>query len=79
MLNLVNQNKQHIKKHTEILQLMTTQGSYIFATGRKVTWYHVNLFGYINTFIKYTREQSARYRICRQKLGITFSQLPSRY
>ena len=58
MLNLVNQNKQHARKHTLILQVMTTWRSYIFATYPKVTWYHINLFGYINTytFIKYTRQ-----------------------
>ena len=58
MLNLVNQNKQHAKKHTAILQIMTTWRSCIFATYPKVTCYHINLFGYINTyaFIKYIRE-----------------------
>ena len=53
MLALVNQGKQHARKHTAILQVMTTSRSYIFTT-----WYHINLFEYINiyTFIKYTRE-----------------------
>ena len=37
MLNLVNQNKQHARKDTAILQVMTTWGSYIFATYAKVT------------------------------------------
>ena len=57
MLNLVNQNKQHAK-HTAIVQVMTKWRSYIFATYPKVTWYQINLFGYINTytFIKYTTE-----------------------
>ena len=57
MLNLVNQNKQHAK-HIAILQVMTKWRSYIFATYPKVTWYQINLFGYINTytFIKYTTE-----------------------
>ena len=32
MLNLVNQNKQHARKHTAILQVMTTWRSYNFAT-----------------------------------------------
>ena len=58
MLSLVNQNKQHPRKNTAILQVMTAWRSYIFATYLKVTWYHRNLCGYINayTFIKYTRE-----------------------
>ena len=58
MLNLVNQNKQHPRKHTAILKVKTTWRSYVFAIYPKVTWYHMNLFGYINTytFIKYTRE-----------------------
>ena len=58
MLNLVNQNKQNARKNTAILQVMTKWRSYIFVTYLKVTWYHINLFGYINTyaFIKYTRE-----------------------
>ena len=58
MLSLVNQNKQHSRKHTAILQVMTTWGSYIFAPYPKVTSNQINLFGYINTytFIKYTRE-----------------------
>ena len=58
MLHLVNQIKQHARKHAAILQVMTTCRSYIFATYPKVTWYHINLFGYINTctFMKYTRE-----------------------
>ena len=50
MLNLVNQNKEQARKHTAILQVMTTSKSYIFATYPKVTWYHLNLFGYINTY-----------------------------
>ena len=37
MLNLLNQNKQHARKHTAILQVMTTWRSYIFATYPKVT------------------------------------------
>ena len=58
MLNLVNQNKQHARKHTAILQVMNMWRNYIFATYPKVTWYQINLFGYINTytFIKYTTE-----------------------
>ena len=58
MQSLLNQNKQHERKHTAILQVMTTLRSYIFATYPKVTWYHMNLFGYINTytFLKYTTE-----------------------
>ena len=32
MLNLLNQNKQHARKHTAILQVMTTWRSYIFVT-----------------------------------------------
>ena len=32
MLNLVNQNKQHVIRHIVILQVMTTWRSYIFAT-----------------------------------------------
>ena len=50
MLNLVNQNKQHARKHTLILQVMTRRRSYIFATYPKVIWYHINLFGYSNTY-----------------------------
>ena len=49
MLSLVNQNRQHARKHTAILQVMTTSRSYIFATYPKVTWYQINLVGYINT------------------------------
>ena len=45
MLNLVNQNKHHTRKHPAILQVMTTWRSYIFATYPKVI-YHINLFGY---------------------------------
>ena len=58
MLNLVNQNKQHARRDTAILQVMTRWRSYIFATYPKVTWYRINFFGYINTynFIKYTRQ-----------------------
>ena len=58
MLNLVNQNKQHARKRTAILQVMTMWKIFIFATYPKVTQYHINLFGYINTytFTKYTRE-----------------------
>ena len=58
MVSLVNQNKQHARKHAAILQVMTTWRSYIFATYPKATWYRVNLFGYINTytFIKYIRK-----------------------
>ena len=58
MLSLVNQNKQHARKHIAILQVMTTWRSYIFASYPKITSYQINLFGYINTytFIKYTRE-----------------------
>ena len=58
MLSLVNQNNQHAKKHTVILQVTTTGRSSIFATYPKVTRYHINLSGYINTytFIKYIRE-----------------------
>ena len=37
MLNLVNQNKKHAKRHTAILQVMTMWRSYIFATYPKVT------------------------------------------
>ena len=37
MLNLVNQNKQHTRKHTSNLQVMTTCRSYMFATYPKVT------------------------------------------
>ena len=37
MLNSVNQNKQQARKHTAILQVMTTSRSYIFATYAKVT------------------------------------------
>ena len=48
MLNLVNQNKQHARNHTAILQVTTTWRNYIFATYPKVTWYHINLFGYIS-------------------------------
>ena len=48
MLSLVNQNKQHARKYTTILKIMTTWRSYIFATNPKVTWYHLNLFGCIN-------------------------------
>ena len=48
MLHLVNQIKQHARKHAAILQVMTTCRSYIFATYPKVTWYHINLFGYIS-------------------------------
>ena len=36
MLSLVNQNKQHAKKHTAIIQAMTTSRNYIFATYSKV-------------------------------------------
>ena len=50
MLNLVDQMKQHARKHAVILQVMTTCRSYIFATYPKVTWYHINLFGYIKTY-----------------------------
>ena len=73
MLSLVNQNKQHARKHTAILQVMTTWRSYISAPYPKITSYQIKLSGYINTysFIKYTREYSARSRICQQKLGIT--------
>ena len=58
MLNLNNQNKQHRRKHTAILQEMTTWGSYIFATYPTVTKNHIKVFGYINTytFIKYRTE-----------------------
>ena len=58
MLSLVDQIEQHARKHTAILQVLTTWRSYIFAKYPKVTWYHINLFGYINTytFIKYTRQ-----------------------
>ena len=58
MLSLVDQNKQHARNHTAILQVMTTWRSYIFATYPKVTWYDIIFFGYINsyTFIKYARE-----------------------
>ena len=51
MLNLVNQNKQHARKHTAILHVMTTWKSYIFATYPKVTWYQINPFGYINLIL----------------------------
>ena len=37
MLSLVNQNRQNARKHTAILQVMTTSRSYIFATYPKVT------------------------------------------
>ena len=37
ILNLVNQNKEQARKHTAILQVMTTSKSYIFATYPKVT------------------------------------------
>ena len=37
MLTLVNQNKSHATKHTEILQVMTTRRGYIFATYQKDT------------------------------------------
>ena len=75
------QNKQHAMKSTAILQVMPTWRGYIFATYTKVIWYHINIFGYINTylFIKHTREKSKRSRICWQNLGIIFSQLPFRY
>ena len=56
MLSLVNQNN-HAKKHTAVLQVMTTWRSYIFATYPWVTWYYINLCGYISTytFITYTK------------------------
>ena len=81
ILNLLNQNKQHARKQSTILQAMTKWRSYIFATYSRVTWCHINLFGYINTytFVKYTREKSERSKICRQKLEITFTKLPSSY
>ena len=47
--NLLNQDKHHARNYTAILQVITTSRSYIFATHPKVTWYHINLFGYINT------------------------------
>ena len=37
MLNLVNQNKQHARKRTAILQVMTKWKTFIFATYPKVT------------------------------------------
>ena len=57
MLNLIDQHKQHARKHTANIQVMTTWRSYIFATYPKVTEYQINLFGYINTYtvIKYKR------------------------
>ena len=57
MLNLVNQNKQHARKHTAILQDLITWRSYVFATHPKVTWHHIK-DRYINTytFIKYIKE-----------------------
>ena len=45
MLNLVNENKQHVRKHTAISQVMTTERSYIFAQYQKAIYYHINLFG----------------------------------
>ena len=71
MLNLVSQYKHHARKHTAILQVMTTWRSYIFATFPKVAHYHINPFGYIHTytFMEYTREYSVCSRSCRQKLG----------
>ena len=41
MVSLVNQNKQHARKHTAILQVMTTWRSYIFAPYPRVIWYHI--------------------------------------
>ena len=45
MLNLVNQNKQHVRKHAAILQVMTTWRTYISDLYPKVTSYHINFFG----------------------------------
>ena len=50
LLNLVSQNKHHAKKCTAILQVMARWRSYIFATYSKIAQYHINLFGYINTY-----------------------------
>ena len=48
MLSLINENKQHSRKQNAILQVMSMWRSHIFATYPKVTWYHINLVGYIN-------------------------------
>ena len=50
MINLVNQNKHDAKRHTAILQVMTTWKSYIFVTYPKVEQHHINFFGYIITY-----------------------------
>ena len=50
MINFVNQNKYHARKHTAILQVITTWRRYIFATYPKVAQHHINLFGYIYTY-----------------------------
>ena len=79
MLNLVNQNKKHAKRHIAILQVMTIEeATFLLHIQRlhNITW------TFLDTSIlllKYTRKLLALSLICWQKLGITTSQLPSRW